>query len=206
MLEPSKLKVPEHFLEMIAKSAKGDGRIIEAFRTVPREFFMDEAMRRASYVDSAQPIGYKQTISQPSLVAMMLKELDTAEHHNCLEIGAGSGFVTALLAKLVDEVWALEYLPPLAETARTRMRKLKLLNTHIITGDGSKGYAEKAPYDRILVSAGAAKTPDTLVAQLKIGGIMLIPVNGRLLKINKGENGLTEKDLAGVSFVDFVNS
>ena len=193
-------------MEMIAKTVKGDERIIEAFRAVPREFFMDEAMKRAAYVDSAQPIGYKQTISQPSLVAIMLKELEPADNHNCLEIGAGSGFVTALLAKLVDEVWALEYLPPLAETARARMRKLKLLNTHVITGDGSKGYPERAPYDRILVSAGAAKTPEPLTAQLKEGGIMLIPVGGRLLKITKGENGLTETDLAGVSFVDFVNS
>jgi protein-L-isoaspartate(D-aspartate) O-methyltransferase len=167
---------------------------------------MDEAMIGKAYIDCAQPIGYGQTISQPSLVALMLTELETTSKHKCLEIGAGSGFVTALLARLVDEVWALEYLPELSAKAREKLKAARANNTHMITGDGSKGYPDKAPYDRILASAGAGQVPSALTDQLAEGGILIIPVRSELLKIVKTEGKLESKVLCSVSFVDFVNA
>ncbi|MDR2885021.1 MAG: protein-L-isoaspartate(D-aspartate) O-methyltransferase [Deferribacteraceae bacterium] len=204
MLDFRRMNVPKPFIDkVIAPSCQGDERILNAFRAVPREFFMDEAMRLKAYVDSAQPIGYGQTISQPSLVAMMLHELETAPTHKVLEIGAGSGYVTALLGKLVDEVYALELLPELCTKARDKIREMMIRNVRLMTANGAVGYAEKAPYDRIIVSAGAKSFPPALLEQLADDGIIIIPIDGVLTKVLKsGER----KPLAKVAFVDFINS
>ncbi len=207
MLDHKTMKVPEHFIDKyIRPSCHNDPRIVEAFKTVPREFFMDEAMRLKAYSDNAQPIGFGQTISQPSLVAMMLYELEANNTHKCLEVGAGSGFVTALLSRLADEVYALELLPELRMKAQEKLRKMKINNVRLFTADGTLGLPEKAPYDRILVSAGGKSLPKSLEEQLADGGIMIIPLNGILTKIIKKESSLTKKSLANVAFVDFVNS
>lgn len=203
----SKYKVPANFIDKIIKPAcGGDSAIIEAFTKVPREFFMDEAMRLRAYLDDAQPIGYKQTISQPSLVATMLKELEITNKHKCLEIGSGSGFVTALLARLCDEVVAVDILPELVSRAQEKIRQLRLYNVRLFTSDGSLGLKERAPYDRILVSAGAKSMPSPLLDQLADGGIMIIPVGGILTKVVKSEGKITETSLAKVAFVDFINT
>ena len=211
MLDHKTLKVPEQFIDRyIRQSSCNDQRIIEAFKTVPREFFIDEALTvniyQKAYVDSAQPIGFGQTISQPSLVAKMLYELEVDKSHRCLEIGAGSGFVTALLSKLAGEVIALELLPELRIKAQDRIRQMKIDNVYLFTADGAFGYCEKAPYDRIIVSAGAKSVPKALEDQLADGGIMIIPLNGELTKIIKKDDHLTKIKLANVIFVDFVNS
>lgn len=203
----TQFRVPTQFIDKYIKPAcRNDEKILSAFRQVPREFFVDEAMRAKAYNDDAQPIGFGQTISQPSLVAMMLYELETSEEMNCLEIGAGSGYVTALLSKLVKDVYALEYLPDLVDRANKKLRHIFVRNAYVVKADGSKGYPERAPFDRILVSAGAASMPQALEEQLAEGGIMIIPLNGTLIKAVKNDGKISTKALAKVAFVDFINT
>ncbi|MDR2104682.1 MAG: protein-L-isoaspartate(D-aspartate) O-methyltransferase [Deferribacteraceae bacterium] len=198
---------PAIFLNtVIYPACSGDEKIISAFAQVDRALFLQEPMRHMAYVDKAVPIGYEQTLSQPSLVAYMLKQLDCAEMESCLEIGAGSGFVAALLSKLVKYVYAVELRPELAEGAREKIRSLYITNAKISCGDGTKGWEKFAPYDRIIVSAGAKSIPEKLVAQLKDGGVMLIPLNNSLTKIEKKGGELTQKALTAVAFVDFVGT
>lgn len=207
MRDPKKMTVPKTFIDKYIKpSCKNDLRITAAFSSVPREYFMDEAMKSNAYSDNAQPIGFGQTISQPSLVAMMLYELECTEKHTVLEIGAGSGFVTALLGKLANEVYGIELLGELCKIAQERIRAVHIRNAKVICGDGSKGYPEKAPFDRIIVSAMASEMPKKLLAQMAEGGIMIIPIKGTLTKVMKNDGEITTKPLATVAFVDFVNS
>ncbi|MDR0454005.1 MAG: protein-L-isoaspartate(D-aspartate) O-methyltransferase [Deferribacteraceae bacterium] len=205
MLDYKTMKVPEYFIDKyIRPSCHDDQRIVEAFNTVPRQFFMDNNPK--AYTNDTQPIGMGQTISQPSLVAEMLYELEIDKNHKCLEIGAGSGFVTALLSKLADEVFALELLSELRAKAQEKIRQMKIINVRLFTADGALGFPDKAPYDRILVSAGAKNMPKALEDQLAEGGIMIIPLNDILTKVIKNKGELTQKQLAKVRFVDFVNS
>jgi protein-L-isoaspartate(D-aspartate) O-methyltransferase len=192
--------------ETIASACNWDNNIVAAFKSVDRALFIDEALRFKAYKDFAMPIGQGQTISQPSLVAMMLSELECSKSHSCLEIGAGSGFVTALLSKLVNKVYAVELLDEFVRLAEKRLKLLAADNAMIICGDGSVGLQEYAPYDRIIVSAKANNIPPSLKRQLKFGGIMLIPVGDELIKCVKTAYGLTETVLANVNFVEFKNS
>ncbi|MDR2400478.1 MAG: protein-L-isoaspartate(D-aspartate) O-methyltransferase [Deferribacteraceae bacterium] len=199
--------IPAIFLNtVIAPACGNDTKILSAFASIDRAFFLPEPMRHMSYVDKAIPIGYAQSISQPSLVAYMLKELNCGEVESCLEIGAGSGFVTSLLSKLVKYVYAVELRPELAEGAREKIRSLYLSNVKINCGDGTQGWDKFAPYDRIIVSAGAKSIPEKLTAQLKDGGIMIIPLNNTLTKVEKKGGALTHKPLTAVAFVDFVGT
>jgi protein-L-isoaspartate(D-aspartate) O-methyltransferase len=201
------MSVPQIFIDtLIAPSCQNDERIISAFKSVDRALFLPEPMRHRAYANEALPIGFGQTISQPSLVAYMLKELNCAEAGSCLEIGAGSGFLTALLSKLIKYVYALELLPQLAEGARAKIYSLNIANAKVFCGDGTLGYERFAPYDRIIVSAGAKNLPENLVTQLNEGGIMLIPMRNSLLKLEKKDGNLVKKALADVSFVDFVGT
>ena len=201
------MKVPQHFLDkVIAPACNKNPDIIEAFRTTPREYFMDEAMRLKAYNDDALPIGYGQTISQPSLVAMMLDKLEPSKSLTCLEIGAGSGFVSSLLGKLMSEVYAMELIPELVRSAQQKLRTMLLWNVQVMTANGAMGYPEKGPYPRILVSCGANSMPQPLLDQLAEGGIMLIPINGVLKKVTKTDGEIREEALAKVAFVNFVNT
>ena len=151
-------------------------RVLDAMRTVPRHLFVPEAPRAASYGDYPLPIGHEQTISQPYIVAFMTQALELAPEHRVLEIGTGSGYQAAVLSLLAKDVYTIEIVAPLAERARGTLSSLGCRNVHVRTGNGYLGWPEHAPFDRIMVTAAPDEVPPALVAQLKIGGLMAIPV------------------------------
>jgi protein-L-isoaspartate(D-aspartate) O-methyltransferase len=153
-----------------------DARILEAFRRVPRHRFVPEFMGEYAHEDRALPIGEEQTISQPSMIALMLDALDVRPEHRVLEVGAGSGYAAALLGQLAAEVDALEVRPALAQRAARLLQELGVSNVRVHCRNGSHGLPERAPFDRILVSAGAQRVPPALVAELAPGGRIAIPV------------------------------
>jgi len=171
-----------------------DARILNAFASVQRHLFLTEAQQAVAYEDRALPLGEGQTVSQPSMIAIMLSELQCETTHRALEIGAGSGYAAALLGQLVREVFAVEILPTLAALARDNLASSGASNVQVSLGDGSFGLAAHAPYDRILVSAAPSEVPRALAQQLAPGGRIAIPVgdahNQTLLlgeKTNEGE-------------------
>jgi protein-L-isoaspartate(D-aspartate) O-methyltransferase len=160
-----------------------DRRILDAFRKVPRHAFVPAHLAEHAHEDRALSIGYGQTISQPSMIALMLEALDVEPDHRVLEVGAGSGYAAALLAELAAEVYAVEVVPELAERARATLQALGVDNVTIYTGNGAHGLPQKAPFDRILVSAGAEHVPPALLAELAVGGRIAIPVGDRLEQV-----------------------
>lgn len=192
--------------------------VIRAMRTVPRSKFLPENMQSYSAVDTPLPIGFGQTASAPHMVSIMNEALQLETSHKVLEIGAGSGWHGATIAETVapsnaprsnwGHVYTVEIIQGLAEFARKNIMKAGYGDrVTIISGDGSMGYAEKAPYDRIVVTAAAPDVPKPLIDQLRPGGIMLIPIGDislfqSLVRIVKGVDGKTEKEnLGGVAFV-----
>ena len=151
-------------------------RVLDAMRRVPRHLFVPEAQRAEAYIDSPLPIGYEQTISQPYIVAFMTQSLDVQSNHVVLEIGTGSGYQAAVLGLLANRVYTIEIVEPLAERARSTLASLGYRNIEVRTGNGYLGWPEHAPYDRIMVTAAPDEVPPALVEQLKIGGLMAIPV------------------------------
>jgi protein-L-isoaspartate(D-aspartate) O-methyltransferase len=151
-------------------------RVLDAMRRVPRHLFVPELRRAAAYDDTPLPIGYGQTISQPYIVAFMTQALEVAPEHRVLEIGTGSGYQAAVLSVLAGEVYTIEILPALADQARATLSALGYRNVQVRAGNGYLGWPEHAPYDRIMVTAAPDKVPEALVQQLKVGGIMAIPV------------------------------
>lgn len=186
-----------------------DERVIEAINTIPRELFVPDELRDYAYKDSALPIGYGQTISQPSLVAYMTQLLDLTDDKNVLEIGTGSGYQTALLAKLANKVFTIEIIEPLQKRAKEVLKQLGIDNIVYKLGNGYEGWEEYAPYDAILVAAAPPKVPEKLLAQLKDKGKMVIPVGkpGRtqMLKlITRDGDEFIEEDLQYVRFVPMI--
>jgi protein-L-isoaspartate(D-aspartate) O-methyltransferase len=153
-----------------------DARILKAFESVPRHVFLSEEQKDIAYEDRAVPLEEEQTVSQPSMIAIMLDELKCEPAQRALEVGAGSGYAAALLGQLVAEVHSIEVRPALAERARANLARSGAKNVHIAVGDGSLGLAEHAPYDRILVSAAPNEVPGALLEQLAPGGRIAIPV------------------------------
>jgi len=151
-------------------------RVLNAMLKVPRHLFVPEGQRTGAYRDSPLPIGYEQTISQPYIVAFMTQAMDVDPDHRVLEIGTGSGYQAAVLGTLAKEVYSIEIVPPLAERARQTLSGLGYRNIEVRTGNGYLGWPERAPYDRIMVTAAPDEVPTALVEQLKIGGLMVIPV------------------------------
>lgn len=183
--------------------------VLAYFRDLDRCFFMDDRYKSLAGEDRAFPIGHGQTISQPSLVLQMTFLLELQKHHRVLEIGTGSGYQSALLAQFCDQLYTIERIPDLAKKARQRLEALGYKNVFFLIADGSQGWPQHAPYDRIIVTAGASSVPETLITQLVPGGILLIPVGyqdvQQLLKIHKDESGrIHKKDLGDVRFVEFV--
>jgi protein-L-isoaspartate(D-aspartate) O-methyltransferase len=165
--------------EQIARHAHvGDPRILQAFQAVPRDAFVPEALAARAYEDSALPIGLGQTISQPSMIALMLSALECGPQHRVLEVGSGSGYVVALLSQLGCEVFGIERHPELVLRSRETLRALGLSEPTVHEGDGALGLAEHGPYDRILISAAAPNVPDQLLAELAEGGRLVMPVGG----------------------------
>jgi len=155
-----------------------DQRVLDAMTRVPRHEFVPERYRDQAYEDHPLPIGEDQTISQPYIVVVMLQALKLSSTDNVLEIGTGSGYVTALLAQLTAQVTSMERHPVLADAARDVLDNMGYKNVRVVAGDGTRGFPEAAPYDAILVSAAAAELPSTLVSQLAEGGRMIIPIGG----------------------------
>jgi protein-L-isoaspartate(D-aspartate) O-methyltransferase len=153
-----------------------DVRVLNAMLKVPRHLFIPEQQRPHAYSDAPLPIDYGQTISQPYIVAFMTQALEVQPGHRVLEIGTGSGYQAAVLAELTNDVYTIEILPPLADRARETLRTLGYQRIQVRTGNGYLGWPERAPYDRIIVTAAPDEVPPALVQQLKIGGLMAIPV------------------------------
>lgn len=153
-----------------------DERVLSAMLSVPRHLFIPESVRDGAYRDSPVPIGYGQTISQPYIVAFMTQALNVEPDDRVLEIGTGSGYQSAVLSVLAKEVFTIEIVEPLAERARATLMDLGYRNVQVRADNGYRGWPEHAPYDRIIVTAAPPDVPEALVQQLKIGGVMAIPV------------------------------
>ncbi|MBZ0252199.1 MAG: protein-L-isoaspartate(D-aspartate) O-methyltransferase [Candidatus Methylomirabilis sp.] len=185
-----------------------DKRVLDAMRAVPRHLFVPEALRHSAYRDTPLPIGEGQTISQPFIVALMTQALELKGDETVLEIGTGSGYQTAVLSQLAYQVFSIERIRPLAVRARKVLDELRVQRVLIKIDDGSVGLPAHAPYDRIIVTAGAPGIPRALLEQLKPGGIMVVPVgeqqDQRLVKLRKTAEGIAEEDLGGVRFVPLI--
>lgn len=186
-----------------------DRDVLHAIEATPRETFVEPAFRDRAYEDVPLPIPCGQTISQPSIVGLMTQALKVTPRSKVLEIGAGSGYQAAVLARLARRVYAIERHRPLAIEARNRLEALGLTNVTIRAGDGTLGWPEQAPFDRILVTAAADDTPRLLLDQLRPGGIMVLPVGQtdevqQLIRIEKTETGLDYTELGPVRFVPLI--
>ena len=193
-----------------ASTGLKDERILRAFASVPRHEFLPEAQRAHAYEDRALPLGDGQTISQPSMIAIMLDALDCRPELRALEVGAGSGYAAAVLGQLVSEVYTVEVRPALAELARQNIAHSELSNVHVVQSDGTRGLPEHAPYDRILVSAAPVRVPGALVEQLAVGGKIAIPVgddHGQTLLVGRktGPNSVDWQKTVPCIFVPLVS-
>jgi protein-L-isoaspartate(D-aspartate) O-methyltransferase len=157
-----------------------DQRLLRVMERVPRHLFVPENQKASAYEDTPLPIGYGQTISQPYMVAVMTEALELTGSERVLEIGTGSGYQAAVLSELAREVISIERIEPLAAEAAQRLARLGYLNVQVVVDDGSKGFAPRAPYEGILVTAGAPAAPEPLLEQLAVGGRMVVPVGDRL--------------------------
>jgi protein-L-isoaspartate(D-aspartate) O-methyltransferase len=185
-------------------------KILQAIATTPRHEFVDEALSSRAYEDTALPIGQSQTISQPWVVARMTEAvMECGKLEKVLEVGTGSGYQAAILAALVPEVFTVERIEELLRLARRRFHKLGLNNIYTRYADGHLGWPSQAPFDGIVVTAAATEIHPELVEQLRVGGIMVAPVERqgmqRLLAIRKTEDGFEENDLGGVIFVPMLS-
>lgn len=197
-------------LEDLQRQGVVDAKVLAALAKVPRHEFVDDALKNRAYENNALPIGHAQTISQPLVVAMMSQALLHGKRpQRVLEVGTGSGYQTAVLAELVPTVFTVERIRPLSELARTRLAQLGYRNVHFGYADGMNGWLPYAPYDGILVTAGADAVPKALLDQLGPSGRLVIPVGpqGRqvLKLIDRRAHGFREQDLGMVSFVPLLS-
>lgn len=185
-----------------------DTRVLEAMREVPREKFVPDQMKLYAYEDSPLAIGNGQTISQPYIVALMTEALDLTDKDKVLEIGTGSGYQAAVLSRLCKAVYTVERIAPLSESAGKVLKELGYANVYLKVYDGTLGWSENAPYDAIMVTAGAPMIPDPLIAQLKEGGHLVVPVGDRvsqeLIKVVRKGESYYQEDLGGVRFVNLI--
>ncbi len=187
-----------------------DRRVLEIMRSTPRHLFIDEALAHRAYEDTALPIGHNQTISQPYIVALMTQAvLAGGKLKKVLEIGTGSGYQTAILAQLCEEVYSVERIKPLQDLARQRLRLLKLNNVQFKHSDGGFGWPEKGPFDAILCAAAPGIIPQELLDQMAVGAHMVIPVAGRddvqdLVMVLRTDTGYQQQVLEKVRFVPFL--
>ena len=196
-------------LLMLRNHGVTDKAVLTAFEKTPRVMFVEPAFQDRAQADSALPISCGQTISQPSVVGIMTQALNVTPRCKVLEVGVGSGYQAAILSRLARRVYGIERHRELALAARTRMTQLDLSNVTIKTGDGTQGWPERAPFDRIIVSAAAEDAPSRLLDQLRPGGIMVLPVGQTddvqtLIRIEKTEHGLDYRELSDVLFVPLV--
>jgi protein-L-isoaspartate(D-aspartate) O-methyltransferase len=188
-----------------------DERVLRAMEKIPRHLFIDEGLIDQAYNDNPLPIGEKQTISQPYIVALMTEALELKGREKVLELGTGSGYQAAILAELADRVFTVERLASLAQKARKLLESLNYYNVVIRVGDGTYGWREESPFDAIAVSAGSPSIPRMLVEQLAIGGRLVIPVGGRysqslvkLTRLSENPDDVKKEDLGGCRFVSLI--
>ena len=199
--------------QMVQRSpAIRDSEVLEAMRQVPRHLFVPWALKRLAYEDHPLPIGHGQTISQPYIVALMTEALQLKKHSKVLEIGTGSGYQAAVLSELTPQVFTMEIITPLASEARERLQKLGYHTVEVRAGDGYFGWPEEAPFDGIIVTCAAGHIPPPLIAQLRQGGRMVIPVGGvyqvqRLMVVTKDQDGkVRTQELLPVRFVPMTGA
>jgi protein-L-isoaspartate(D-aspartate) O-methyltransferase len=186
-----------------------DTRVLAAIERVPRELFVDRTFQAQAYADQSLPIECGQTISQPYIVALMTEKLAVTDRVKVLEIGTGSGYQTAVLAHLCRRVYTMERYRTLMRDAEARLADLGLSNVTAMVGDGTRGWAAQAPFDRIIVTAAARVVPQTLVDQLRPGGVMVLPIESRsgeqeLVRITVTDDGPVRESLLAVRFVPLV--
>jgi protein-L-isoaspartate(D-aspartate) O-methyltransferase len=186
-----------------------DVNVLAAMNSIPRHFFVPEALRAQAYGDHALPINSNQTISQPFIVARMTQLLEIDKNSRVLEIGAGSGYQTAVLAHLAEQVYAIERLGELAREAHARLRELGIYNATVKAFDGTLGWSAHGPYDGILVAAAGPRIPDPLIAQLKPGGRLVMPIGEtrdaqRLMRVIKTEHGQKLEEHGSCQFVPLI--
>jgi protein-L-isoaspartate(D-aspartate) O-methyltransferase len=201
----ARLKMVE---EQIASRGIKDTKLISAMKKIPRHVFVEEALQSQAYSDHPLPIGEKQTISQPYMVALMTEALLLTGKEKVLEIGTGSGYQTAILAELSEKVFSIERIRPLAIRARKLIYELGYFNVEIKIFDGTFGWMEESPFDAILVTAGSPDIPQPLIDQLTMGGRLVIPVGDAfvqdLFRVIKTEEGVKKEDLGGCRFVKLI--
>ena len=199
----------QQMVETLVDRGIRDSKVLAAFRKVPRHLFLDEALWPQAYSDYPLPIGEKQTISQPYIVALMTEALGLTGTEKVLEIGTGSGYQTAILAEIADSVYTIERLPDLAKRARKTLDQLKYTNVIIRIGDGTGGWRDESPFGGIIVTAAAPEAPDPLLQQLEIGGRLVIPIGNEqfqdlLVYFKEGEDRYREENLGGCRFVKLI--
>jgi protein-L-isoaspartate(D-aspartate) O-methyltransferase len=198
--------------EQIAARGIHDPAVLEAMRAVPREQFVPERLAKRAYADEPLPIGEGQTISQPYVVAAMIEAVRPRPGDRALEIGTGSGYSAAVLSHIVAQVYTVERLADLADTAGSRLRKLGYSSVHVRQANGTLGWPEHAPYDVIIVTAGGPKIPPSLLDQLAVGGRLVIPVGTwrvgqRLVRVVRtAEDDYQYEDLEAVAFVPLIGA
>ena len=194
--------------EQITSRGIKEAKLIAAMREIPRHLFVEEALQNQAYTDHPLPIGEKQTISQPYMVALMTEALLLTGKEKVLEIGTGSGYQTAILAELSEKVFSIERIRPLALRARKLLYELGYFNVEIKIFDGTFGWTEESPFDAILVTAGSPDIPQPLIDQLETGGKLVIPVGDEfvqdLFRVTKTEEGVKKEDLGGCRFVKLI--
>lgn len=204
----------EEFRARLILELRGEGiaddRVLAAMEEVPREIFVPRAFQHQAWENVALPIDCGQTISQPAVVARMTEALDVDQRMKVLEIGTGSGYQTAILSRLCRRVYSIERHRDLQLQAEERLAALRRRNVTLRLGDGSRGWPEQAPFERILVTAAAIDIPPQLSSQLAVGGIMVVPIGDddrsqRILRVRRNETGLDIDDLGPVKFVPLVS-
>ncbi len=193
----------------LRQSGITDTAVLAAIERVPRERFAPPLFHDQAYENRALPIGHGQTLSQPEIVATMTQALAVHRRHKVLEIGTGSGYQTAVLSRLARRVYTIERHKPLLQAAEQRFAELRLHNITSRAGDGSRGWPEQAPFDRIIVTAAASTVPATLVQQLAVGGIMVVPIgpdrgDQALVRITRKDGGEVREELGSVRFVPLI--
>jgi protein-L-isoaspartate(D-aspartate) O-methyltransferase len=201
----ARLKMVE---EQIISRGIEDPRVIAAMKKVPRHLFVEEALQSQAYSDHPLPIGEKQTISQPYMVALMTEALQLNGREKVLEIGAGSGYQAAILAELAAKVFSIERIRSLAIKARKLLYELGYFNVEIRVSDGTYGWLEESPFDGIIITAGSPDIPQPLIDQLAMGGRLVIPVGDAyvqdLIRVTQTEEGIRREDLGGCRFVKLI--
>ena len=186
-----------------------DARVLDAMSETPRHLFVPEALQGRAYGDHALPIAANQTISQPYIVARMTELVEADRDSRILEIGAGSGYQTAVLARVAGQVYAIERIADLAREAQARIRQLGIYNATVKCFDGTLGWSAHAPYDAILVAAGGPDVPETLLVQLKVGGRLVMPVGAKrdsqkLVRVVRTEEGFRHEEHGPCAFVPLI--